>query len=252
MDLEFLTDDSGRRVAAFGYHAGFNGAAAGLDLWCHNRNNQGVAYPKIRSYPNEDTLIGTIKERLSQAVKNNQNAYPKVMVMGAMGRCGKGAVDFVKAAGIPQSNILEWDMKETAKGGPFQEIVDADIFINCIYLSKKIPPFLTPELLESDSRKLSVVVDVSCDYTSPYNPIPIYHQGTTFDDPSVVVPTQKGPKLEVISIDHLPTMLPRESSHQYSSDLLPTLLTLKDRHNNPVWKRAQALFQEKANLVSRL
>ena len=28
-DLEFLTDDQGRRVAAFGYHAGFAGAAAG-------------------------------------------------------------------------------------------------------------------------------------------------------------------------------------------------------------------------------
>ena len=27
LDLEFLVDDKGRRVAAFGYHAGFAGAA---------------------------------------------------------------------------------------------------------------------------------------------------------------------------------------------------------------------------------
>lgn len=30
LDLEFLKDENGRRVAAFGFHAGFAGAAAGL------------------------------------------------------------------------------------------------------------------------------------------------------------------------------------------------------------------------------
>ena len=32
-DLENLTDETGRRVAAFGYWAGFAGAALGLNLW---------------------------------------------------------------------------------------------------------------------------------------------------------------------------------------------------------------------------
>lgn len=34
-DLEFLTDVTGRRVAAFGYYAGFAGAAVAVDVWCH-------------------------------------------------------------------------------------------------------------------------------------------------------------------------------------------------------------------------
>jgi saccharopine dehydrogenase (NAD+, L-lysine-forming) len=35
LDLEFLTDAKGRRVAAFGYYAGFAGSAVGIDVWCH-------------------------------------------------------------------------------------------------------------------------------------------------------------------------------------------------------------------------
>ena len=40
LDLEFLNDDKGRRVAAFGYMAGYAGAALGVDVWCQ----QQIAY----------------------------------------------------------------------------------------------------------------------------------------------------------------------------------------------------------------
>lgn len=60
---------------------------------------------------------------------------------------------------------MKWDMAETAKGGPFQEIVDVDIFVNCIYLSQPIPKFITSEFMAEagDKRRLAVVVDVSCE-----------------------------------------------------------------------------------------
>ena len=64
-------------------------------------------------------------------------------------------------------------MAETAKGGPFQEIADADIFVNCIYLSQPIPPFTNLEALNKTDRKLQVIVDVSADTTNPHNPIPL-------------------------------------------------------------------------------
>ncbi|KAG5456006.1 MAG: hypothetical protein BJ554DRAFT_4370, partial [Olpidium bornovanus] len=71
----------------------------------------------------------------------------KILVIGALGRCGSGAVDFARKVGIPNTDIICWDMAETAKGGPFREISDvANIFINCIYLSEKIPPFIDPTL----------------------------------------------------------------------------------------------------------
>ncbi len=73
-------------------------------------------------------------------------------------------------AGIPTEKILKWDLEETKGGGPFKEVVESDIFINCIYLSKKIPPFVTIDTLRSPDRKLSVVCDVSADATNPLTP----------------------------------------------------------------------------------
>ena len=33
-------------------------------------------------------------------------------------------------------NIAQWDMEETKQGGPFPDILDFDIFVNCIFLSE--------------------------------------------------------------------------------------------------------------------
>ena len=46
----------------------------------------------------------------------------------------------------------------------------------------------------------------------------------------------------MISIDHLPTLLPREASEQFSADLLPSLLGYP---TSRVWVEAGDLFKEK-------
>jgi saccharopine dehydrogenase (NAD+, L-lysine forming) len=53
------------------------------------------------------------------------------------------------------------------------------------------------------------------------------------------------PLLEVISIDHLPTLLPREASEQFSADLLPSLLEFPDREHARVWVDAKRLYEVK-------
>ena len=120
--------------------------------------------------------------------------------------------------------------------------------MNCIYLSAKIPPFISPESLASPSRKLSVVCDVSCDTTNPHNPIPIYDINTTFSEPTVPVELSSDANdlpLSVISIDHLPSLVPREASEAFSLALLPSLMELKDRKKVRVWQQAEKLFQQK-------
>ncbi|EGN93696.1 hypothetical protein SERLA73DRAFT_189423 [Serpula lacrymans var. lacrymans S7.3] len=240
-DLEFLTDDSGRRVAAFGFHAGFAGAAAGALALAAQRRGEKLG--RLEPYENEQAMVTAVKETLGGSGKG-----VKALVIGALGRCGRGAIDLFKKVGLEDEDIIKWDMAETAKGGPFQEILDVDIFVNCIYLSSSIPPFLTHEqiIAGGKNRKLSVVVDVSCDTTNPFNPIPIYNVNTTFSDPTV--PVELGPDqplLSVISIDHLPTLLPREASEQFSSDLLPSLLALRQRKTARVWTEAEKLYKEK-------
>jgi saccharopine dehydrogenase (NAD+, L-lysine forming) len=75
--------------------------------------------------------------------------------------------------------VLRWGLAETAAGGPFKEIVESDMFVNCIYLSSKIPNFIDMKSLEMPDRKLSVIRDASVDTTNPNNPVPVYTAATT-------------------------------------------------------------------------
>ena len=47
------------------------------------------------------------------------------------------------------------------------------------------------------------------------------------------------------SIDHLPSLVAREASIEFSRRLLPGLGTLDDRKNAGVWTRAEQIFYEK-------
>lgn len=130
--------------------------------------------------------------------------------------------------------------------------MESDVFVNCIYLSTKIPPFVDGPSLASPDRKLSVVCDVSCDTTNPNNPIPIYDINTTFDHPTVPVKLPSGANdlpLSVISIDHLPSLLPREASEAFGSQLLPSMLHLNDWRNTRVWQQADELFKQKCSTL---
>lgn len=52
------------------------------------------------------------------------------------------------------------------------------------------------------------VCDVSCDTTNPNNPIPFCNKPTYFDKPTITLPGFD-PPLSYITIDHLPSLLPR-------------------------------------------
>ncbi|KAK0538002.1 Saccharopine dehydrogenase [Tilletia horrida] len=260
-DLEFLEDANGRRVAAFGWHAGFAGAALGLLSLAEQIRSGGKSrLGQQKPYPNEDELIKVARTQIEEIKKARSDGKVKALVVGALGRCGRGAIDFFEKAGVASEDIVRWDMQETAaKSGPYQEMLDVDIFVNCIYLTKKIPNFLDKPFIQAAgaSRRLGCVVDVSCDTTNPNNPLPIYDINTTFDEPTVDVEVGEcNPSLTVISIDHLPTLLPREASEGFSHDLLPSLLQLpyvtgvvadpeagQSEGKGAVWTRAGKLFE---------
>ena len=125
--------------------------------------------PTLSYYDDFDHLVKSMREQL----KPFETRMPKVLVLGALGRCGRGAVSMAEGAGLEP---VKWDLEETRKGGPFEELLNYDIVVNCIYLAKPIPPFINKTLIERPDRRLSVVVDVSCDFTNPENPLPIYSQ----------------------------------------------------------------------------
>ncbi len=229
-DLEYLVEENGRRVAAFGYWAGYAGAAVTLKTWAAQQRNEEC--PPVGVYKNKDALNAELLAELD----DTGAARPIAIVIGALGRVGTGAADLCEAMGV---RVTKWDMAETASGGPFPEILDHNLFLNCIFARPGTPVFVPREALTA-SRKLTAIGDVACDPDSDYNPVPVYDRATTWDAPALRVATD--PVMDVMAIDNLPSMLPLESSEDYAAQLLPSLLTLTDLDSG-VWGRAEATYK---------
>jgi len=241
-DLEFLNHPDGRRVAAFGVSAGFVGMAVGIMTWCHQQHEKDALLGQLayhENYPAVESYCSSLLERATSIAKRK----PTVIIIGALGRCGNGASQLAEKMGL---EVVKWDLEETKKGGPFPELLNYDIVVNCIFLSSPIPPFLTTELISTRPRKMSVLVDVSCDTSNPHNPVPIYRECTTFFNPTTRVqsPTQDVLPVDVVSIDHLPSLVPFESSKEYATSLFPHLLSFPSTFP---WENAGRIFAEKTN-----
>ncbi|OAN96053.1 saccharopine dehydrogenase [Sulfitobacter geojensis] len=236
LDLEYLTNDTGRRVAAFGYWAGFAGAAVALKSWAAQQ--RGALCGPVTPYANAEALKSDLSREMAAA-----GAAPTALIIGALGRVGTGAADLCKAMNAP---VTGWDMKETAHGGPFPEILTHDIFLNCILAGPQTPVFVPKSALNAP-RTLSVIGDIACDPDSDYNPVPVYDRATTWDAPALRV--HDDPVMDVMAIDNLPSMLPLESSQDFAGQLLPTLSQLATDQDG-VWARARATYASHMDALS--
>ena len=101
-DLEFLEDPATRRrVAAFGFHAGFAGAAAGALAYAAQTQQGGAGkLAGLKPYANEHAMIKHVREGLEGVEGGVENV--RVLVIGALGRCGSGAVDLFRKAGLKE------------------------------------------------------------------------------------------------------------------------------------------------------
>ena len=86
-----------------------------------------VSLPGKKPYNTDKDLLNEVKSELDKGLALNGGKHPQVLIIGALGRCGRGAVDLCKAAGLSDSQLLKWDLEETKKGGPFKEIKDSDV-----------------------------------------------------------------------------------------------------------------------------
>ena len=228
-DLEYLVDDNGRRLAAFGYWAGFVGAAVSLRAWAAQA--RGAMCPPVGAFADKDALTSELRAELDATGKPR----PRAIVIGAKGRVGTGAANLCSEMGV---RVTRWDMAETAHGGPFPEILMHDVFLNCILAQPGCPVFV-PQSAVNPGRALTVIGDIACDPTSEFSPVKVYDRTTTWDQP--VLRVADNPPLDVMAIDNLPSMLPREASEDYAAQLLPVLRTL-DAIDAGTWGRAAATF----------
>ena len=230
-DLEALVDEDGRRVAAFGYWAGYAGAAVTLKAWAAQA--KGEIRGPLQVHASRDALLAALVEEMGDVLR------PDALVIGAHGRTGRGAVDLLTTT---QVRVQAWDKAETAQGGPFPEVLAHEILLNCI-LAEPGGPVFVPEDVPATPRRLRVIGDIACDPGAEYSPIRVYARPTSWVAP--VLRVHADPVLDVVAIDNLPALLPVESSRDFAAQLLPCLATL-DAPETGVWARAREEFERHA------
>lgn len=99
-DIEFLQEPNGRRVAAFGFHAGFAGAAVGV--LALSEQSTGKRLGGLKPYRNEGELVKEVSAKV-KSMESSLGRGVRALVVGALGRCGRGAVDLFQKAGIEES-----------------------------------------------------------------------------------------------------------------------------------------------------
>ncbi len=236
LDLEYLTDAEGMRRAAFGHWAGYAGAAVALRCWAAQRRGR-LAGP-VAAY---DSAPAMLLER--QADLAGLGTRPTAIVVGALGRVGRGAHELLTHMGVP---CTLWDVEETRDRDAFPEILAHDILVNAI-LAAPGAPVLVPADAGARPRTLGVIADIACDPRSDFSPIKVYGTETTWENPAIRV--HDAPPLDVTAIDNLPAMLPRESSEDFAAQLLPILREMpQDPHGT--WFRARNIHGRHASAAT--
>ena len=220
------------RAGHFKLSAGADGLLVDVgDFGVHSHalRQRGTICGPVSKYGSKQALLADLKAELPAAKR------PDAIIIGALGRVGTGAADLCTAMDVA---VTKWDMAETASGGPFPEILQHEIFLNCILARPGCPVFV-PESAKKAERALTVIGDIACDPTSDFSPIKVYDRATDWELPALRV--WDSPPLDVMAIDNLPSLLPVESSEDYAKQLLPSLLTLTDLGAG-VWGRAFTEF----------
>jgi saccharopine dehydrogenase (NAD+, L-lysine-forming) len=81
---------------------------------------------------------------------------------------------------------------------------------------------------------------------SEYNPIPVYDRITSWEAPTLEL--EAAPRLQLISIDNLPSVLALEASLAFGDRLLPLLL---DFPHSKCWAHSASIFRERLALLDR-
>ena len=204
-DLEYFRDIDNNRLFAFGKYAGVVGCYLGL-LQYYNKLVYNINIKEITSFNSFDNMIKEISK--CKTFFNNI----RVGVIGN-GRCGKGCIILLELLNIKYDIITRINN---------YNLTDYDIILNNILLTSYINPFITTDTLYK-FIKPCVIVDISCDYNNPFNPLPIYNRLSTFIEPVIDINNM----ISMIAIDNLPSLLPCDSSSDFSSKLVSIMCSTK-------------------------
>ncbi|HIZ87227.1 MAG TPA: NAD(P)-dependent oxidoreductase [Candidatus Coprenecus pullistercoris] len=249
-DYEYLTDENGKRLCAFGWWAGLAGVYNTLRAY-------GLRY-RLFELPHlsGNVTADNLKDRLRALV------MPEVrVVVTGNGRVSKGAQYMLEESGFRRVAVEDYlsglsvpgpcfcvaavgDLVRNLDGTPFdrerfrrhpedyasrfQEYSRvSDILLSCHYWEGGQPVYLDRMCMTDPERRLSVVGDVTCDIMGSMQCTlrPSTHAAPFYDFNPVTggeeAPFSSPDNITVMAVDTLPNALPRETSG-YFGDLFIT------------------------------
>ncbi|WP_235298297.1 NAD(P)-dependent oxidoreductase [Portibacter marinus] len=264
IDYEAITDDSGRRLIAFGKFAGIVGAHNGIYTYLQG------AIPRMKDFYNY--------EEAKQFYKTLKLPKMKIALTGT-GRVANGAASVLDDMGIKKVSALDYATHEfehavytqlhsfyyakRKDGQVFDNVEDfynepdayesdfenflpmTDLFINGIYWDKRAPAFFTKEDMKSDDFKINTIADITCDI-APESSIPSTIRPSTIEDPIYGYQVATGVETEpygegvvnVMAIDNLPNELPRDASEAFGDMFLKYVFPEMLKEESEMLRRA--------------
>lgn len=258
-DYEYLTNESGLRVVAFGRWAGVVGAYNGL-RGLGLKDETYFLKPAYDCYDLEEVHVELEKVKLGKK---------RILVTGG-GRVAGGALEILEVAGVQEvspDDFLEneydravytrldpwhYTLRKDGNAFDFAHFVAhpelytnsilpyssrCDIFMACHFWDPSSPYMLTREDLASDEISISLIADISCDIDGP---IASTIRASTIASPFYGYDPKSGIETEafkegsicVMAVDNLPGELPRDASADFGEALMehviPELLGIRD------------------------
>jgi len=247
VDHEYLTDEKGVRLAAFGHWAGVVGAYNGIRAYGKRTSEFDIP----RAIDSKDTK--TIYEGLGKITL----PAVKILITGS-GRVANGAQQTLQAMSLKQvtpdeflSNTFdeavytmispEYYVKKK-NGGTYNEshffknpseytsnfsrfTKVTDIYIASHYWDEKSPKIITDEDIQNEDFKISVIADVSCDIADPISstirPSEIDSPFYGFNKKTLKESEPfDGDSITVMAVDNLPGEVPRDASEDFGRKLI--------------------------------
>jgi len=208
-DFEYFIHNN-KRIISFGFYAGIVGCILSL-LYLHNNELKNIKH------------FNSLEQIKSEIIIKKQI---KINIIGANGNCGMGV------RSILDDLSIKYDINVKKNLGNY------DLIFNCTSLHPDCNEVFIDKETIIDSKLL--ICDISCDYTKPNNPIKLYNKPSTWEDPVI----KYNNFIDIIAIDNLPSLVPKESSEYFSSKFVELLLN----YNNVDWKNALSYFE---NLTSK-
>lgn len=272
-DWEYLTDDKGQRVIAFGHWAGIVGAYNALRLYGLRHGLYELPAPTLSS--TEAQFVDDCRRILPKLNESDLN-----MMITGDGRVANGAIGFMQKTGVEVKRIndasdivrkgfsvyqLGPEVLVKAKNGEafsLEHLIKnpegfasrfgeysrlCDILVSCHFWNNAAPKYLTKDMLPETT--IDTVADVTCDINGS---IETTIRPSTHSEPFYGVNRETLEETDykdlssigVMAVDTCPNALPRDSSEDFGRQIMQHLIP-------ELLKRDGSEMVDRATIISK-